>query len=58
MAKLQNEIADTYLEKLKDSPDVTPEMVVALRELLSATKRLKAEDLVKVFAPPTGGDVT
>jgi len=57
MAKLQNVIADTFLEKLKESPDVTPEMVAALRELLSATKKLKADDLVKVFSPPAGGDV-
>lgn len=57
MAKLQGEIADTFLEKLKESPDVTAEMVVALRELLSATKKLKADDLVKVFSPPAGGDV-
>lgn len=57
MAKLQNEIADTFLKKLKDSPDVTPEMVAALRELLFATKKLKADDLIKVFLPPAGGDV-
>jgi hypothetical protein len=57
MANLQNEIAATFLEKLKESPDVTPEMVVALRELLSARKKLKADDLVKVFSPPAGGDV-
>ncbi|MEX2181913.1 MAG: hypothetical protein WD771_07715 [Gemmatimonadaceae bacterium] len=57
MAKLQDEIAETFLEKLKESPDVTPEMVTALRELLSAKKKLKADDLVKVFSPPAGGDV-
>lgn len=57
MAKLQNEIADTFLEKLKVSPDVTPEMVLALRKLLFAMKKLTADDLVKVFSPPPGGDV-
>jgi hypothetical protein len=57
MAKLQNEIADTFLEKLEGSPDVTTEMMAALRELLSATRKLKADDLVKVFSPPAGGDV-
>lgn len=57
MVKLQDEIADTFLEKLKESPDVTPEMMDALRELLSAKKKLKADDLVKVFSPPPGGDV-
>jgi hypothetical protein len=44
MAKLQNEIADTFLEKLEGSPDVTTEMMAALRELLSATRKLKADD--------------
>lgn len=57
MAKLQNQIADTFLELLKESPDVTPEMVAALRELLSATKKLKADDLVRVFSPLAGGEV-
>jgi hypothetical protein len=57
MAKLQNEIAGSFLEKLEESPDVTPEMVAALRELLSAGKKLKADDLVKVFSPSPGGDV-
>ena len=57
MAKLQHAIVDSFLEKLKESPDVTPEMIDGLRELLSAKKTLKADDLVKVFAPPAGGDV-
>ena len=57
MAKLQEEIADTFLERLKESPDATPEMVAALGELLSATKKPKVDDLVKVFSPPAGGDV-
>jgi hypothetical protein len=57
MANLQNQISATFLERLKESPDVTPEMVVALRGLLSATKKLKADDLEKVFSPPAGGDV-
>lgn len=56
MAKLQNEIADTFLEKLEESSDVTPEMIDALRDLLSAKKNLKADDLVRVFSPPAGGE--
>lgn len=57
MAKLQNEIAATFLGKLKEIPDVTPEMLAALSDLLSATKKLNADDLVKVFSPPAGGEV-
>jgi predicted nuclease with TOPRIM domain len=57
MAKLQDEIAESFLEKLKETPDVTPEMVDGLRDLLSAKKTLKGDDLVKVFSPPADGDV-
>ena len=57
MVKLQDKIAHTFLEKLKESPDVMPEMVDALRELLSGKKKLNADDLVKVFSPAAGGDV-
>ena len=57
MAKLQNEIADTFLEKLGESADLTTEMVDQLRELFSSKKKLKPDDLVRVFAPPPGRDV-
>lgn len=57
MAKLQDEIANTFLDELKESSDITPQMVEGLRELLSGKKKLKVDDLVKVFAPPRGGDV-
>ena len=57
MAKLEDEIAKTFLEKLKESPDVTPKIIDGLRDLLSGKKKLKVDDLVKVFAPPQGGDV-
>ena len=57
MTKLQDEIAETFLENLKESSDVTPAMIDALRGLLSDKKKLKADDLVKVFAPQSGGEV-
>lgn len=57
MATLQDEIADTFFEMLRDSPVVTPAMVDGLRELLSTKKRLTADDLVRVFSSPRGGDV-
>jgi len=55
--KLQDEIANTFLEKLSESQDVTPEMIDRLRDLLSGKEKLKADDLVKVFSPPAGGDI-
>jgi hypothetical protein len=57
MAKLQDEIANTFLEKLEEAPDVTPQMIDGLRQLLSSKKKLKADALVKLFSPPAGGDV-
>jgi len=57
MAKLQDEIAERFLEKLGESQDVTPEMIERLRALLSARKKLNSDDLLEVFSPPTGGDV-
>lgn len=57
MAKLQHEIANTFLEKLGESQDVTPKMIERLRTLLSAKRKLKADDLVEVFSPPAGEDI-
>ena len=57
MAKLQEEIAEALLDKLKKSPNVTPAMVEGLRTLFLAKKKLKPDDLVEVFSPPVGGEV-
>jgi len=52
LPKLQEEIASAFLRELEKSPDLTPEMIEGLRELVSSRKKLKADDLVKVFSPP------
>lgn len=57
MTKLQDEIAASFLKKLEASEDVAPEMIDELKKLLSTGKKLKAPDLVKIFAPPAGGQV-
>ena len=57
MTKLEEKIAEKFLERLKDSPGITPGMIEGLQTLLSAEKKLKADDVVKVFSPPAGGDV-
>lgn len=54
MPNLQQEIAAAFLRELENSPDLTAEMLEGLRELLSDKKKLKADDLVKVFSPPPG----
>ncbi len=57
MTKLQDEIARRFLEKLNGSSAVAPEMIEKLRVQMSEKKRLKPENLVKVFSMPTGLDV-
>jgi hypothetical protein len=57
MGKLEQQIAEAFLEKLRESPDVAPTMIEQLRELFSSEEKLKADDLVKVFSRPASGDV-
>jgi len=54
MAKLQEEIANSFLEKLRESTAVTPDMIDGLRDLLSGKKKLKPDDLEQVFMRPPG----
>ena len=57
MATLQKQIADKFLAKLDQSKDLDAEKIDQLRTLLADTKKLKADDLVKVFSLPAGGDL-
>lgn len=57
MATLEKQIADKFLARLAKSPDLDAEKIEQLRAALSETKKLKAEDLVKIFSLPSGGDL-
>ena len=57
MATIQQQIADKFLAKLTESKDVDAEKINQLRSVLSDNKKVKAEDLVKVFSAPAGGDI-
>jgi hypothetical protein len=57
MPTLQEQIAEKFLAKLADSKDVDAEKIDQLRTLLSSSKRPKADDFVKVFTLPAGGDL-
>jgi hypothetical protein len=57
MATLQQKIADKFLAKLTESKDVDAESIDQLRTLLTESKKLKADDLVKIFSVPAGGDL-
>jgi hypothetical protein len=59
MATLQQQIAEKFLAKLAESKNVDAEKIDQLRILLAVadSKRLKAEEFVKIFTLPAGGDL-
>jgi hypothetical protein len=57
MATLHQQVADKFIAKLAVAGAIEPEMIDQLRKLLTSNKKLKAEDLVKLFEQPMGGDV-
>jgi hypothetical protein len=57
MATLQQQIAEKFLAKLSESKDLDPVKIQQLRSLLADSKKLKAEEFVKIFSLPAGGDL-
>jgi hypothetical protein len=57
MATLQQNVAEKFLVKLKDGKSLDAEKVEQLRKLLTDSKKPKAEDFIKIFTAPAGGDV-
>jgi hypothetical protein len=57
MATLQQQIAGKFLAKLAESKKVDADKIDQLRALLADSKKLKAEEFVKVFSLPAGGDL-
>jgi hypothetical protein len=57
MSTLQQQIAVKFLEKIAKSTQVDATKVEQLRTLLATNKKPKADDFVKVFSFPAGGDV-
>jgi len=57
MATLQQLIADKFLAKLAESKHVDSEKIDQLRALLANSKKPKAEDFVRIFSLPAGGDL-
>ena len=57
MATLQQQIIEKFLGKLAESKHVDADKIAQLKKLLSDTKKPKADDFVKVFSLPAGGDV-
>jgi hypothetical protein len=57
MPTLQQQIAAKFLAKLGESKDVDAEKIEQLRTLLASSKKPKADDFVKIFLFPAGGDL-
>jgi hypothetical protein len=57
MATLQQQIAQTFLARLLETEALDANRTEELRLLLGGTKRIKVDELVKVFTQPAGGDV-
>jgi hypothetical protein len=57
MVTLQQQIATKFFSKLSESKDLDDEKINQLKKLLADGKKVKAEDLVKIFSLPAGGDL-
>ncbi len=57
MPTLQQQIAGTFLLKLAESKDVDPTMLEQLRQAMASGKKLKPDDLIKIFSASAGGDL-
>ena len=57
MATLQQQIAEKFLAKLTKSKTVDADKIDQLRTVLADSKKLKADEFVKIFSLPAGGDL-
>lgn len=57
MTTLQQKIAEKFLAKLSESKNVDAESIDQLRSLFAESKKLKADDLIKIFSFPADGDL-
>ena len=57
MPTLQQLIAEKFLNRLKESQALDEQALKQLVDLFGAGKKIKVDDLVKVFTSPPGGEV-
>jgi hypothetical protein len=57
MSTLQQLIAHKVLARLAESTEVSAEKIEKLRSALSAAKKPKADDFVRIFTEPDHGDI-
>lgn len=57
MPTLQRLIAEKFLVRMKEGEVLDEHALKQLNDLFGAGKKIKADDLVKVFTSPPGGEV-
>ena len=57
MTTLHQQIAEKFLAKLEGSKEVSADQIELLRAVLADTKKLKADEFVKVFTQTDAGDI-
>lgn len=57
MPTLQQQVAEKFLTKLAAAGALEADRVEQLRALLAGSKKVKVDDLVKLFSTPAGGDI-
>ena len=57
MPTLEQQIAAKFLASLAATKALEEEKIEQLRVLLASGKKLKTDELVKLFAEPSGGDL-
>ena len=57
MGTLQQKVAEKFLAALKEGKGLDAEKIEQLRKLLVDSKKPKAEDFIRIFTAPAGGDV-
>lgn len=57
METLQQKIAGKFLATLTAGKTLDNGKIEQLRKLLAESKKPKADDFIKIFAAPAGGDV-
>ena len=57
METLQQKIASKFLATLRDGKALDVSKLEQLQKLLDDSKKPKADDFIKIFTAPVGGDV-
>ncbi|MES0076594.1 hypothetical protein [Mesorhizobium sp. M0058] len=57
MASLQQQIAHKFLAALAQRDEVDADKVAELQQLLSRGKKSKADEFIRVFTAPPGGEI-